>query len=293
MQEQEKIVSYVLLKIGVSAHFVGFRYLKQALLHVLENGNLMSMGELYDIIAEFYRKSWGKVERGMRYAIETVFNKGNTELLSNLFNDFLSTPTNANFIYTVAEYIRLVLTENHQYIDELKPLLLGDSVVYMPLPENRESSVKLLPKPVVINEESKNIEKDLLKIVSGYLYMTLEDLKYSAEDMQKVIQILEINVNHNHYESAIAEYERAESEYAPVKIDDIVIPSKYNDLRISELPFSTSPMGVRITNSLLRVGITFIKDFRNKEVGFSKIRCFGAGSLVELKAALRREIGGD
>ena len=140
-------------------------------------------------------------------------------------------------------------------------------------------------------QENLNIEKNLLKIVSGYLYMTLDDLMYSPEDVKEVVQVLEINVNHNHYESAIAEYERVESEYEPVKIDDIVVPSKFNDLRISELPFSTSPMGVRIANALMRVGIAFIKDFRNKSVDFNKVRNFGAGSLEEFKAALRREIG--
>ena len=291
MQNQEKIVAYVLLKIGIPAHFRGFAYLKRAVLHVLENSDFLSMGELYDAIANFDRKSWGKVERGMRYAIETAFNKSNGDLQNSLFNNAERFPSNSHFIYTIAEYIRLLTNENHQFIDELTPLLSDDSDIAKPL-ENQGITLRLLPKSVTVSEKSVSIEKNLRKIVCGYMYMTLEDLKYSPEDMLRVVQILEINVSHNHYEYAIAEYERAEAEYAPVIIDGIVVPSEYNDMKIAELPFSTVPMGARITKALSRSGIEYIKDFRNKVVDFRKLRNFGSGSLDELKTAIRQEMSG-
>jgi len=67
--------------------------------------------ELYPDIAKCYGTTPSRVERAIRHAIETAWNRGSIELQDDLFGTTISNmkgkPTNGEFIAMIAEKFRL------------------------------------------------------------------------------------------------------------------------------------------------------------------------------------------
>jgi ribosomal protein S20 len=138
--------------------------------------------------------------------------------------------------------------------------------------------------PVVLPE-------NFLAIISGYLYMSIKELGYSIEDLRSIMQRVEHKINAHSFDDALTFYKKAETELLPLVVAGIIVPNEFVDLKISELKFNNSLLAVRITNVLLKNEITFIKNFRDKNVDLLKVRNFGKLSLSEFKDALRRTVG--
>ncbi|MCD7771815.1 MAG: sporulation initiation factor Spo0A C-terminal domain-containing protein [Oscillospiraceae bacterium] len=106
-------LSELFAEFGMSANLCGYEYLKEAICLVLKNprylhGNVTST--LYPEIAIMFETKPANVERSMRHAIGTVFERGNYELLLQVFKNTISEstgkPTNSGFMARISELVK-------------------------------------------------------------------------------------------------------------------------------------------------------------------------------------------
>lgn len=113
------VVTNHIKAIGITANIRGYHYLREAILLVHEDFDLMSQltTNLYVSVAKKYNSTPQRVERAMRHAIETAWNKGNIEVLENFFGytilDTKGKPTNGEFIAMLADKLNTEL----KYVD--------------------------------------------------------------------------------------------------------------------------------------------------------------------------------
>ncbi len=101
----------LLTTIGVPAHLTGYHYIKMGLTLLFENPARFPYGNkgLYQAIAEKAHSSYRCVERNIRTAVESAFDRGDWEILAKLFGSSVSRktgkPSNFQFIATLYEYL--------------------------------------------------------------------------------------------------------------------------------------------------------------------------------------------
>lgn len=109
----ETRISNYLKEAGVPLSLKGYRCLKTAIQFVVEEPSAIEEVTkfLYPETAKAYKTTSSKVERAIRHAVETAWNRGNPDLLNKLFGYTVSAdcgkPTNSEFIATIAEVVRL------------------------------------------------------------------------------------------------------------------------------------------------------------------------------------------
>ena len=109
----EREVTKIIQEIGVSPHLLGYRYLRSAILLVIQDDTLLSAvtTRLYPMIAKEYGTEANRVERAMRHAIESAWNRGRVDTINKFFgytvSDYRGKPTNSEFIAMIADWIRL------------------------------------------------------------------------------------------------------------------------------------------------------------------------------------------
>ena len=100
-------------EVGIPAHIKGYHYLRDAILMILEDGDLLNAVTkiLYPTIAKRNKTTSSRVERAIRHAIEVAWSRGNPDVLNAMFSYTVSTgkgkPTNSEFIALIADKIRL------------------------------------------------------------------------------------------------------------------------------------------------------------------------------------------
>lgn len=106
-------VTNVIHEMGVPAHVKGYQYLRDAILMVIEEVNLLGAvtKELYPMIAQKYSTTPSRVERAIRHAIELAWDRGNVEMMGKFFGYTINLergkPTNSEFIAMVADKLRI------------------------------------------------------------------------------------------------------------------------------------------------------------------------------------------
>ena len=111
--ELEVEVTKVIQQLRIPPNFKGYAYLREAILMTIKEPGLINevTKRLYPLIAEHYNTTKHRVERSMRFAIETAWSRGNVSTLHELFgycvDDKKGKPTNASFVAKVADKIRL------------------------------------------------------------------------------------------------------------------------------------------------------------------------------------------
>ena len=106
-------VTRVIHQMGVPAHVKGYQYLRDAILFVTAEVNLMGAvtKELYPMIAAKYHTTPSRVERAIRHAIELAWDRGNVDLMNKYFGYTINIergkPTNSEFIAMVADKMRM------------------------------------------------------------------------------------------------------------------------------------------------------------------------------------------
>lgn len=109
----EADVTNIIHEIGVPAHIKGYHYLREAILLVINNMDLLGgiTKELYPMIAEKFNTTPSRVERAIRHAIEVAWNRGRVETINRIFgytvHDEKGKPTNGEFIAMIADRLRL------------------------------------------------------------------------------------------------------------------------------------------------------------------------------------------
>jgi len=106
-------VTNIMHEIGVPAHIKGYQYLRDAIMMVVKNLDIINSitKQLYPSIAREYNTTPSRVERAIRHAIEVAWSRGQMDAIDNLFGYTVSIgkgkPTNSEFIAMVADKLRL------------------------------------------------------------------------------------------------------------------------------------------------------------------------------------------
>ncbi len=103
---QSKIYSEIKY-IGVPANIKGYEYLKDTILIYMDKPQRLS--KIYQIVARNHNVTATSVEKAVRVAIETAWERGNPEILEKYFGYTISAvkgkPTNSEFIATIVDII--------------------------------------------------------------------------------------------------------------------------------------------------------------------------------------------
>lgn len=118
-RDYEIEVTEVLHQMGIPAHVKGYQYLRDAILYIMNDINLLGAvtKELYPLVGEKYNTSASRVERAIRHAIELAWSRGNVDMMVQYFGYTINTekgkPTNSEFIAMVADKIRLSMKNRY------------------------------------------------------------------------------------------------------------------------------------------------------------------------------------
>ena len=110
----QDLATQVLNELAVPAHLKGFRYLADAIALAIEDIDIVFASSLskvlYQIIADRYNTTPGRVEYAIRYAIEACWDLGDLNVLKSWFEYTLAPskgkPSNGEFIAMIADTIR-------------------------------------------------------------------------------------------------------------------------------------------------------------------------------------------
>jgi two-component system response regulator (stage 0 sporulation protein A) len=106
-------LSSILQEAGILPHIKGYSYLREAIIEVIDNVELLSAvtKELYPNIAAKFNTTSSRVERAIRHSIEVSWNKGQLENLNKIqgfnVNFDKGKPTNSEFIALISDKFRL------------------------------------------------------------------------------------------------------------------------------------------------------------------------------------------
>ena len=105
-------VTRLLHELGVPSHIKGYQYIREGILLLYNNPDIIGITkELYPEIANKYDTSVSRVERAIRHAIEVSWNRGNLDLMEEIFGHSVdydkAKPTNSEFIVTLADKLKL------------------------------------------------------------------------------------------------------------------------------------------------------------------------------------------
>jgi len=106
-------ITRILHELGVPSHIKGYQYIREGVAILYEKPSAVGAitKELYPDIASKYDTTVSRVERAIRHAIEVSWNRGNWDLMEEIFGHSVdidkAKPTNSEFIVTVAEKLKL------------------------------------------------------------------------------------------------------------------------------------------------------------------------------------------
>ena len=106
-------VTEIMHQIGIPAHIKGYLYLRQAIIMVVEDIDLLGSITkiLYPEIAKYFDTTPSRVERAIRHAIEVAWARNNIDVIKKFFGYTIKTekgkPTNSEFIAMMADRLRL------------------------------------------------------------------------------------------------------------------------------------------------------------------------------------------
>lgn len=106
-------ITKILHELGVPSHIKGYQYIREGISIIYENPDVIGgiTKELYPDIATKFETTVSRVERAIRHAIEVSWNRGNWDLMEEIFGHSVdidkAKPTNSEFIVTVADKLRL------------------------------------------------------------------------------------------------------------------------------------------------------------------------------------------
>ena len=106
-------ISKMLHELGMPSHIKGYQYIREAISMVYYNPDIVGgiTKELYPELATKFDTTVSRVERAIRHAIEVSWNRGDWDLMEEIFGHSVdidkAKPTNSEFIVTVADKLRL------------------------------------------------------------------------------------------------------------------------------------------------------------------------------------------
>jgi two-component system response regulator (stage 0 sporulation protein A) len=106
-------VTNLLHSLGIPSHIKGYNYIRDGIIKIYNDSSLIGAitKELYPTIANEYDTTSSRVERAIRHAIEVSWIRGDYHMMEDLFGNSIdydrSKPTNAEFIVTLADRLKI------------------------------------------------------------------------------------------------------------------------------------------------------------------------------------------
>lgn len=106
-------ITNVLHELGVPSHIKGYQYIREGISIIYDKPAVIGgiTKELYPTIANKFGTTTSRVERAIRHAIEVSWNRGDWDLMEEIFGHSVdidkAKPTNSEFIVTIADKLRL------------------------------------------------------------------------------------------------------------------------------------------------------------------------------------------
>lgn len=106
-------ITRMLHELGMPSHIKGYQYIRDGIIMIYNNPDIIGgiTKELYPDVASKYNTTVSRVERAIRHAIEVSWNRGNWDLMEEIFGHSVdidkAKPTNSEFIVTIADKLRL------------------------------------------------------------------------------------------------------------------------------------------------------------------------------------------
>lgn len=110
---QEIVLTDMLHNLGIPSHIRGYQYIKDGIHIIYKNNHAISYitKDVYPEIARKYNTTPTRVERAIRHAIETSWNRGDINLMEEIFGNSLNVnrdkPTNAEYLTTIADRLKI------------------------------------------------------------------------------------------------------------------------------------------------------------------------------------------
>ncbi len=120
----EQTCTKTLLEVGIPINLQGFRFLRTAILCVVEDSDLIGAitKKLYPVVAKIYNVTPTVIERSIRHSIEVAYERKGMSELNQLFDVQLYNcrykPSNSEFIAIVAEKLINDIRENEVQASE-------------------------------------------------------------------------------------------------------------------------------------------------------------------------------
>ena len=106
-------ISNLLHSLGMPSHIKGYQYIRASIMMMYENPGMVGgiTKEIYPEIADKFDTTSSRVERAIRHAIEVSWNRGDYDLMEEIFGNSVdydrAKPTNSEFIATIADKLRV------------------------------------------------------------------------------------------------------------------------------------------------------------------------------------------
>lgn len=106
-------ITKILHELGIPSHIKGYQYIREGIGIIYEHPETIGgiTKELYPELADKFDTTVSRVERAIRHAIEVSWNRGDWDLMEEIFGHSVdidkAKPTNSEFIVTIADKLRL------------------------------------------------------------------------------------------------------------------------------------------------------------------------------------------
>ena len=106
-------ITKILHELGIPSHIKGYQYIREGISILYERPETIGgiTKELYPELANKFDTTVSRVERAIRHAIEVSWNRGDWDLMEEIFGHSVdidkAKPTNSEFIVTIADKLRL------------------------------------------------------------------------------------------------------------------------------------------------------------------------------------------
>lgn len=106
-------ITKILHELGIPSHIKGYQYIREGVEIIFERPETIGgiTKELYPELAQKFDTTVSRVERAIRHAIEVSWNRGDWDLMEEIFGHSVdidkAKPTNSEFIVTIADKLRL------------------------------------------------------------------------------------------------------------------------------------------------------------------------------------------
>lgn len=110
---QDAIITDLLHSLGIPSHLRGFKYIRDGILLIYNSVHPISYitKDIYPELSKKYDTTPSRIERAIRHAIEVSWNRGDVDLMDELFGNSLNInrdkPTNAEYLTTISDRLKI------------------------------------------------------------------------------------------------------------------------------------------------------------------------------------------